>query len=224
MRERVARQLPSYMVPLHFLEIPAMPRLASQKVDRNTLRMQTKGLATRAHAQDALLRGEFQDPVMSYLDSLGFARAVTLKQLELLKLWDTLTVLGMANVILFHWYWYVLVEPRTYEFPSPGRPEDSFLPMPKLPMPGWALFLYRLATQDWAYGVFCFAAAAHTSSEQSAFTQRDVAILALYFYAGGRGAFAGSGQIRFRASRVELWHFERRRQMSRGGSMERDRH
>ena len=122
--------------------------------------------------------------MVQYLDSLGFARAVSLQTVQLYNLWDCLAVLGMANVILFHWFWCVLIEPRTYKFPAPGEPAENSVTMPKLPVPCWTLFTYRLATQDWAYGVFCFAAAAHTSSERSAFTQRDAAILTLYFYAG----------------------------------------
>ena len=185
MSEELLKRLPQYMVPLHFVEVPALPRLASQKVDRMGLRMQTKGLTTRAQAQDALAQGALEDKLMSYLDSLGFARAVSRKTIELYNLWDCLAVLGMADVILFHWFWCVLVEPRTYELPSQGQAQENSMPMPAIPVPDWTMFTYRLATQDWAYGVFCFAAAAHTSSEHSAFTQRDLAILILYFYAGG---------------------------------------
>ena len=54
---KLAHQLPKYMVPLHYVEIHALPRLESQKVDRKNLRKQTKGLVTQAQAQDALAEG-----------------------------------------------------------------------------------------------------------------------------------------------------------------------
>ena len=222
MTEELARQLPRYMVPLHFLELPSLPRLASQKVDRQALREHTLGLATRAKAEEALAGGALEDQVLSYwadaqelifsdhnpeimlftiypqdgnsikflnsnpgyLDSLGFARAVSLKRLELYNLWDSLAVLAMVNVILFHWFWCVLVEPQTYKVPSQDHPQENAVSMPRMPTPDWLLLTYQLATQDWAYGVFCFAAAAHTASETSAFTRRDAAILMLYIYAG----------------------------------------
>eukprot|EP00439_Symbiodinium_sp_Y106_P066383 s1784_g10.t2 len=206
---KLAHQLPKYMVPLHYLEIHALPRLESQKVDRKNLRKQTKGLVTRAQAQDALAEGVHD--MVQYLDSLGFARAVSLQTVQLYNLWDCLAVLGMANVILFHWFWCVLIEPRTYKFPAPGEPAENSVTMPKLPVPCWTLFTYRLATQDWAYGVFCFAAAAHTSSERSAFTQRDAAILTLYFYAGFLPMFLSLffsepwSSIVFHAETIQRW-------------------
>ncbi|CAE7700762.1 SLC24A1 [Symbiodinium sp. CCMP2456] len=206
---KLAQQLPKYMVPLHFLEISALPRLESQKVDRKSLREQTRGLATRAQAQDALAEGVHA--MVQYLDSLGFARAVSLQTMRLYNLWDCLAVLGMVNVVLFHWFWCVLIEPRTYHFPAPGEPAENSVTMPKLPVPRWTSFTYRLATQDWAYGVFCFAAAAHTSSERSSFTQRDAAILTLYLYAGFLPMFLSVffsepwSSIVFHAETIQRW-------------------
>eukprot|EP00438_Fugacium_kawagutii_P010344 Skav210915 [mRNA] locus=scaffold4127:11132:29640:+ [translate_table: standard] len=178
----LSQHLPLYMVPVHFIHMDGLPRLANDKVDRSLLRTRTLGLQSRAQAEAKLAAGETDEAeLIKILDSLGFERLLSSKQMEMQRLCDNLSVVAMINVILFHWFWCVLIDPETY--PSGRAHVGGVVAMPKLEVSGWALYLYRVATQDWAYGVFMFAAA-QMSPRQNRFTSRDAAIALLYFYTG----------------------------------------
>lgn len=176
------QQLPLYMIPVHFIHVDCLPRLANDKVDRSLLRARTQGLQSKAQAEAKLAGGETDNEaeLTKILDSLGFERLLSAKQMEMQRVCDNLSVVAMVNVILFHWFWCVLIEPETYPL---GHAHDGVVAMPKLEVSGWVLYFYRLATQDWAYGVFMFAAA-QMSPKQKRFTSRDAAIVLLYFYTG----------------------------------------
>ena len=185
----LSQHLPLYMIPVHFVHLDCLPRLANDKVDRNVLRARTLGLQSRAQAEAKLASGETDNEaeLIKILDSLGFERLLSSKQMEMQRLCDNLSVVAMVNVILFHWFWCVLIDPETY--PSGRAHVGGVVAMPKLQVSGWTLYSYRLATQDWAYGVFAFAAA--QMSPRQNFTSRDAAIVLLYFYTG----FDGFGSL-----------------------------
>ena len=179
----LSQRLPLYMIPVHFVHMDCLPRLANDKVDRSLLRAKTLGLESRAQAEAKLASGEAdnEEELIKILDSLGFERLLSSKQMEMQRLYDNLSVVAMVNVILFHWFWCVLIDPETYS--SEPAHIGEVVAMPKLEVSGWALYLYRLSTQDWAYGVFALAAA-QASPQQERFTSRDAAIALLYFYTG----------------------------------------
>mmetsp|Transcript_68085 Transcript_68085/g.221691 ORF Transcript_68085/g.221691 Transcript_68085/m.221691 type:complete len:442 (-) Transcript_68085:369-1694(-) len=144
---------------------------------------------TCAQAEQRLKEGtgiaEEIDELVRYVDSLGFVKAMSSKRVAARRLWDNLMVLGMVNVILYHWFWYVLVEPRTYLFPGPGIPFGTTVSLPKIHVAPWVMILYRMMTQEWVNGVFVLAAVqAPTPEELRSFTQRDLATVAIYFYVG----------------------------------------
>lgn len=183
------QQLPLYMVPLHFIALDALPRLQNEKVDQAALRQRTWGLMTRAVANSKLEAGcstgaEVAE-LVRYVDSLGFVRALNRKQAADRRLWDNLVVLGMLNVILFHWYWYVLVEPRSYLPPWQGYHFGDTVVLPHLPVAPWVVLTYRVMTQEWVNGVFVLAAIELQSPEElTRFTRRELAAFALYVYVG----------------------------------------
>ena len=179
----LSQRLPLYMIPVHFVHMDCLPRLANDKVDRSLLRAKTLGLESRAQAEAKLASGEAdnEEELIKILDSLGFERLLSSKQMEMQRLYDNLSVVAMVNVILFHWFWCVLIDPETD--PSERAYIGGVVAMPKLEVSGWALYLYRLLTQDWSYGVFALAAA-QASPQQERFTSRDAAIALLYFYTG----------------------------------------
>jgi len=173
------QQLPLYMIPVHFIHVDCLPRLANDKVDRSLLRARTQGLQSKAQAEAKLAGGETDNEaeLTKILDSLGFERLLSAKQMEMQRVCDNLSVVAMVNVILFHWFWCVLIEPETYPL---GHAHDG-VAMPKLEVSGWVLYFYRLATQDWAYGVFMFAAA-QMSPKQKRFTSFFPMILSQFFH------------------------------------------
>ncbi|CAJ1362350.1 unnamed protein product [Effrenium voratum] len=181
LKEKLARQLPGYMVPARLIQVWNLPRLSSEKVDRKTLREWTVGLTPRADIEARVAAGEVGEEVIRQLDSLGFERALSKQQMELKVICDNLCVLGMLDVILFHWFWCVLIEPRTYQIPASGLVQPNSVTMQSTPVASWVLQSYRVATQDWAYGVFALAAA---QTSERWFTRRDSAMLGLYFYTG----------------------------------------
>jgi len=152
--------------------------------------MRTIGLMTRAAVKRRLQAsgssvGFDVTALEHYIDSLGFRRALLKQQIVERQLLDNLIVLGMVNVILFHWYWYVLVEPLTYLPPWSGYHFGDTVPLPKLPVAEWVTSSFRVLTQEWANGVF-IVAAIHTQPPQELvrFTWHDAAIVGLYFYVG----------------------------------------
>ena len=174
------------MIPVHIIHLTSLPRLENDKINRIALREMTLPLQSRAQAEAELTAklatgdDEKGEELLTFLDSLGFERLLSSQQLRKQRLCDNLSVLAMMNVILFHWFWCVLIEPRTYHF---SGSQSSTVPMQRLQVSKWLLYTYRLATQDWAYGIFAFAAA-QTSSATEGFTSRDAAIFVLYFYTG----------------------------------------
>ena len=180
LREFLLQQLPQYMIPMHFIHLDALPRLANDKVDRAALREKTMSVQSRLQAEARLDSDPTDEKLLRFLDSLGFERLLSSQQLKLQRLCDNLSVLGMANVILFHWFWCVLVEPQTYVLADGGT---TVVPMPQLHVNSWFLYTYRMATQDWAYPVFVFAAA-HMTPNKERFLPRDAFLVALYFYTG----------------------------------------
>jgi len=184
-RAHLAGKLPPYMVPLHFVPIEALPRLPNEKVDQASLRERTKGLMTRSQAQKLMESGGSDAKLVHFVDSLGFARALTAQKVADRRLCENLMVLGMVNVILYHWFWCVLVNPRTYLDPFKGHKFGETVPLPHLPIAPWAMLVYRVATQEWLNGVFVLAAVQSESPEELIrFTRRDLALLALYVYIG----------------------------------------
>lgn len=188
LRSHLSTKLPPYMVPLHFIALEALPRLPTEKVDQAQLRGRTAGLMTRAAAKRRLEEGGAAEDVgelVRYVDSLGFTRAISSKKAAARRLWDNLMVLGMVNVILYHWYWCVLVDPRTYLPPWEGYPFGYTVPLPHIPVAAWVMGLFRILTQEWINGVFVFAAVQVQSPEElKRFTYRDWATLGLYVYIG----------------------------------------
>jgi len=95
---------------------------------------------------------------------------------------DNLIVIGMVNVVLFHWFWYVLEQPLTYVQTSQGQAVEQ---MPPLPVPSWVHISFRICTQEWAYGAFAVAAAWGVPPQDlQRFTRRDLVVLVLYLYIG----------------------------------------
>ncbi|CAK0797049.1 unnamed protein product [Prorocentrum cordatum] len=184
----LAERVPAYMVPPHFVSLPALPRLLNDKIDRDALRAHTVGLVTRAQAkrmlEDSLSAGgEASAALVHFVDSLGFQRAVQQSEFAQRRLLDNLLAFGMLNVILFHWYWYVLVVPRTYLTPWDEHRPGETVSLPPLPVASWVTFTYRMLTQEWVNGAFIIVAVHEQSpAELKRFTLRDAAVIMLYFY------------------------------------------
>ena len=191
LRQSLSKTLPAYMIPVHFIHLKCLPRLENDKINRSALRDMTLGLQSRAQAEaqleeDLALGDEktecFSNDLLRFLDSLGFERLLSSRQARMQRLCDNLSVLAMTNVVLCHWFWCVLIEPRTYHF---SGSQSNAVPMAKLQVSSWLLYTYRLATQDWAYGICAFTTALMSPNNER-FTGRDAAIFVLYFYTGCR--------------------------------------